>query len=89
MISDKRVYQKLRDELCRAMPKKDKIYDLAVLENLPYLRGVVKESLRLSYGAPGRLPRVVPAVGARFCGWDVPPGVSFRSTFFLRLFPQY
>ena len=43
-------------------------------------RAVVKESLRLSYGAPGRLPRIVPASGATFRGRDIPPGV--RNTTF-------
>lgn len=30
---------------------------------------------RLSCGVPGRLPRVVPDVGAEFNGYHVPPGV--------------
>ena len=38
-------------------------------------RAVIKESLRLSQGVPGRMPRVVPETGARFCGQDIPPGV--------------
>ena len=38
-------------------------------------RAVIKESLRFSYGAPGRLPRVVPASGATLCGEFIPPGV--------------
>ena len=38
-------------------------------------RAVIKESLRLSYGAPGRAPRVVPKTGARFCGYNIAPGV--------------
>ncbi|MCJ1354666.1 MAG: hypothetical protein MMC33_004655 [Icmadophila ericetorum] len=74
VISQSGVCKKLREELSKAMPERDKVYELAILENLPYLRGVVKESLRLSYGAPGRLPRIVPSGGARFCGRDIPPG---------------
>ena len=38
-------------------------------------RAVVKESLRFSFGVPGRLSRVVPAHGAVFCGRQIPPGV--------------
>ena len=39
-------------------------------------RAIVKESLRLSYGVPGCLPRVVPPSGAVLCGHEVPPGVG-------------
>lgn len=35
---------------------------------------VIKEALRLSFGVPGRLPRVVPEPGATFNGYFVPPG---------------
>lgn len=42
-------------------------------------RAVVKESLRLSYGAPGPLPRVVPPTGAFLAGQHIPPGVSYSA----------
>ena len=35
---------------------------------------IIKESLRLSYGAPGRLPRIVPASGAIVGDVFVPAG---------------
>jgi cytochrome P450 len=35
---------------------------------------VIKEGLRLSFGVPGRLPRVVPIGGATFNGYDMPEG---------------
>ena len=35
----------------------------------------IKEALRLSYGAPGRLPRVVPSSGHVVDGVQIPPGV--------------
>ncbi|KIW29214.1 uncharacterized protein PV07_05041 [Cladophialophora immunda] len=41
------------------------------LQTLPYLRGVVKEGLRLSMANPSRLPRVVP-----------PGGWTFKDSFF-------
>ena len=37
---------------------------------------MIKESLRLAYGVPGRLLRVVPETGAVFCGQKIPAGVS-------------
>ncbi|KAI9873944.1 MAG: hypothetical protein M1830_010370 [Pleopsidium flavum] len=68
------ILKRLKDELRQAMPKKDVMFDWATLENLPYLRAVIKESLRFSYGVPGRLPRIVPPSGATFCGRAIPPG---------------
>lgn len=38
-------------------------------------RAVIREGLRLSYGAPGRLSRVVPSSGAVLSGQKIPPGV--------------
>lgn len=52
--------RKLRDELFAALPDKDEVVSLAKLENLPYLRAVVKESLRHGIGTSGRLPRMAP-----------------------------
>ena len=39
-------------------------------------RAVIKESLRLSYGIPGRIPRVVPEGGGVLCGRAVAAGVG-------------
>jgi cytochrome P450 len=37
VLSDQRIYRKLKEELRSAMPDRDAIVDSAVLENLPYL----------------------------------------------------
>jgi len=37
---------------------------------------VIKESLRLGYGVPGKIPRYTPPTGATLCGHHIPPGVS-------------
>lgn len=37
-------------------------------------KGVVKESIRLSHGVPGRLPRVVPSTGTHVGNVYLPPG---------------
>lgn len=50
--------RKLRDELFAAIPDPNEIISLATLESLPYLRAVVKESLRHSIGTSGRLSRI-------------------------------
>ncbi|OJD15879.1 hypothetical protein AJ78_03897 [Emergomyces pasteurianus Ep9510] len=68
------IYTKLTAEMKGAFPDPDAELDLSTLEKLPYLNAVIKESLRLSFGVIGRLPRVVPASGAEFNGYTVPPG---------------
>lgn len=50
--------RKLRDELFAAIPDPNETMPLATLESLPYLRAVVKESLRHGIGTSGRLSRI-------------------------------
>ncbi|KAL2797882.1 cytochrome P450 [Aspergillus keveii] len=42
----------------------------------PYLRGVVREGLRLSWANPIRLPRSVPSPGWQYKSYFFPPGTS-------------
>ncbi|KAK4448316.1 Trichodiene oxygenase [Podospora aff. communis PSN243] len=73
VLSDGEVHRKLREELVRAFPEGERM-DYLALEKLPYLTGVVKEGMRLSYGVIYPLPRVVPAPGATFDGHFLPRG---------------
>lgn len=76
-------YKKLREEILSADPGFDD------LQSLPYLRGVVKEALRLSMANPSRLPRVVPATGWTFKDTYFPPGTVVGSTpYTLHLNPE-
>lgn len=75
-LREPRVLGKLQAELREAIPNKDVWIKSAKLEKLPYLHSVIKESLRISSGTPGRLPRVVPSTGAVLCGQRIAPGVS-------------
>lgn len=71
------VEAKLLEELRKAIPNKDTTLESAALEGpeFEYLRAVVKETLRLAFGVPGRIIRVVPKEGATFAGQFVPGGV--------------
>ncbi|KAH7380825.1 cytochrome P450 [Cadophora sp. MPI-SDFR-AT-0126] len=53
---------------------------LIQLEKLPFLTGVIKESLRLSYGPSLRLPRIDPEKPIQFHDWVIPPGTSVSMT---------
>ncbi|TKA77152.1 hypothetical protein B0A49_03639 [Cryomyces minteri] len=72
VIGNRQVYDKLTAELRQAFPDAEAKLDFLKLEKLPYLTGVVKESL--SFGVIGRLARVVPEPGATFNGHHVPAG---------------
>ncbi|OAQ97404.1 hypothetical protein LLEC1_02670 [Akanthomyces lecanii] len=52
--------KKLRDELFEAIPNANEVVPLAQLESLPYLRAVIKETLRHSVGTSSRLSRIAP-----------------------------
>jgi cytochrome P450 len=75
------ILAKLVAELDDAMPDPQKTYSHAHLEGLPYLKAVIKESLRFSHGASARLMRITPKQGAVMCGQKIPPGtrVSFSN----------
>ncbi|PGH08839.1 hypothetical protein AJ79_05843 [Helicocarpus griseus UAMH5409] len=68
------VYRRLKAELLQAWPDLDQPPRLSVLEKLPYLTAVIKESMRMSPGVASPLPRVVPAAGATISGKFVPGG---------------
>jgi cytochrome P450 len=82
VTQDRQVSDKLLAELKRNVGM-DEIVGSATLEGqgFEYLRAVVKEGLRLSYGVPGRIIRRVPREGARFREVWVPGGVSFLFLF--------
>jgi cytochrome P450 len=70
--SDK--YERLRRELEETTFGEDD------LQSVPYLRGVIREGLRISMANPSRLPRVVPADGWTFKGLYFAPGTEVSCT---------
>ncbi|RDA85958.1 hypothetical protein CP532_0835 [Ophiocordyceps camponoti-leonardi (nom. inval.)] len=77
------VARKLRAELCTVLPEVDSTASWAELEQLPYLSGVVHESLRLAYGLTGRLPRVAPTEALQYKGFVIPPGTPVSSSSYI------
>lgn len=66
----------LQQELEREVQDLKADYDDAILESLPLLNAVIKETLRLYGAAPGSLPRSVPEGGATLAGHFIPEGVT-------------
>ena len=65
-------YLQLQAELDSAFDDPTAPLDAEVLASLPFLNGVINETLRL--GTPFFLPREIPANGAVIDGMFVPPG---------------
>ncbi|KAK2747805.1 hypothetical protein FQN57_001835 [Myotisia sp. PD_48] len=73
VVTNPEIYKRLTQELVQAFPNPDAEMDFLTLEKLPYLTGVIKEGLRLSFGVIGRLPRVI-YDPARCNGYTIPAG---------------
>lgn len=80
LLSNPSILQKLKDELKTIPPTEDVSAFYARLEKLPYLTGVVKESLRLSHGVSLRLPHIAPQQDLVYKDWVIPAGVSVAMT---------
>ena len=68
-----------RDKLIHAIRSEfdsDDSISITRTSQMPYIRAVINEGLRLSPPVPWILPRVVPARGAAVCGTWLPEGVS-------------
>ncbi|ESK83302.1 cytochrome p450 [Moniliophthora roreri MCA 2997] len=74
LLTNREALGKLRRELDEAWPDSTTTINFEVLEKLPYLGAVIKESLRMSHGVASPLPRVVGASGATIAGVSVPAG---------------
>lgn len=75
MARDGEIQKALLQELKAVWPDRKAIPAYNTLEQLPYLTGFVKESIRIACGVIGALPRVVPPSGATVGGEHFPPGV--------------
>ena len=73
-----KIEERLLTELRVAMPSVKDSVTSEVLEGsgFEYLRAVIKETLRLSFGVPGRMARRVPKGGVTFKGELIPEQVS-------------
>jgi cytochrome P450 len=80
LLSQPMLLKKLKAELEEALPDSLAPVTLAVLEQLPYLTGVIKEGLRLSLGPSSRLPRIAIDKPIKFHGWEIPTGVPVSVT---------
>ncbi|OOQ91241.1 Trichodiene oxygenase [Penicillium brasilianum] len=80
LLSEPHLQTKLRDELRSVMPTPESKPTWNELEQLPYLMGVVLETLRLSTGIASRSPRVAPTEALVYKDYTIPPGTLISQT---------
>jgi len=80
IINDPQVSQKLCAELEGAGITTTAIPDWHKLEKLPYLNGVVHESVRLAHGITTRSPRLAPDQALKYGDWVIPPNTPVSMT---------
>jgi cytochrome P450 len=73
VLNNPDILAKLREELFTAIPdlNAEDAFSYAKLEQLPYLKGVYREGVRLSHGVSARNPRIMP-YPIEFEGWTIP-----------------
>ncbi|THV02611.1 cytochrome P450 [Dendrothele bispora CBS 962.96] len=76
ILAEPTVLRELVEELDNAWPDKNVNLGIEVLEKLPYLTAVIKESLRLSHGVVSPMTRIISSGGAAIAGHFVPEGTS-------------
>jgi len=74
ILSNPQVYHKLMMEIMDVMPDVHSVVPIKRLKELPWLRAVVKESLRCNALITSRLPLVSPIKPLQFHEWTFSPG---------------
>ncbi|KAK7699939.1 hypothetical protein SLS57_012277 [Botryosphaeria dothidea] len=93
ILANPPVLRKLQQELRPVMPNPTEFPPLRQLEQLPYLKAVVNEGFRISYGVTARLTRVLPDSPLVYKDWYIPAGTPIGMTSIIiheneRLFPN-
>jgi len=80
LISNPPLLRRLREELRTAIPNPAISVPLMELEKLPYLTAVLKEGMRLGYGATNRSSRIAPDKSLQCGEWLIPAGTPVSMT---------
>ncbi|KAI0084581.1 cytochrome P450 [Irpex rosettiformis] len=89
ILQNPQVHARLKEELLKVWPNLQDIPRYEDLESLPYLKAVLKESLRLIHGVFSPMTRIVPKGGAEIDGRYVPGGAIVGiSNMFVHLNPE-
>ena len=79
ILNNPKIYERLHKDLVEAIQDPSAVLVLLQVEQLPYLKACVLESLRLSYGVTARGPRVFEKP-LHYQGWVIPTGTVISAT---------
>ncbi|KAG9243560.1 cytochrome P450 [Calycina marina] len=80
LLANKDVTAQLKEELKSVMPEPESQVELKILERLPWLTCVIKESLRVASVITSRLPMVAPKEELHYGDWLIPAGTPVSMT---------
>ncbi|KAI4108045.1 MAG: hypothetical protein LQ339_002317 [Xanthoria mediterranea] len=84
ILADRNIRKRLEEELNEAMADYPRVLPKLVdLEKLDYLKAIIKEGLRLSYGVMHRLPRCSPDHAIQYKEWTIPRGTAIGMSSYL------
>ncbi|KAF2140918.1 uncharacterized protein K452DRAFT_298984 [Aplosporella prunicola CBS 121167] len=83
LLNNKTHLQKLREELKAQGKPAGHEWTTAELEAVPFMRGVVQESIRLSYGLVVRIPRTAADEALQYKDFTIPPGTPISQSTYL------
>ncbi|CAN8106456.1 unnamed protein product [Discula destructiva] len=83
LLNNKMLLSRLRQCLESAPRQHDGPWTTAELESLPFVRGIVQESIRLTYGLVVRIPRVCPDEPIHYKGFEIPPGTPVSQSTYM------
>ncbi|KAJ5599862.1 cytochrome P450 [Penicillium hetheringtonii] len=76
ITKDTSIKDKLREELKSVMPTPQSRPTWDELKQLPYLSGVISETMRLATGVTMRCPRIAPSETLVYGDYTIPPGTT-------------
>lgn len=93
ILANPPIHEKLMAELITSIPDPSSPPTLRQLEQLPYLKAIMQETLRIYYGNSHRLQRIFPNQVVQYKDFEIPPGTPIgMSTVHIhdnpRIFPE-
>ena len=76
LVTHRSEYERLQSTIDEVFPEGDSTFDYEKIRNVPFLEGVINETLRLKPAVPSGQPRVTPAAGLQIDEFWIPGDVN-------------
>ncbi|KAG8169495.1 hypothetical protein KVR01_000240 [Diaporthe batatas] len=83
LLSDRKLLERVREELMTMMPRPDCPVTVAGLEALPLFSACIQEGLRLTNAVSTRSPRIAPDHEILYKNWVIPRGTPIMQSLYL------